>query len=378
MKKLYLLLCASAVTTSLAAQFVPETTHCRMDSMLMIGYHPDGSSHNKFVYTYDGDDYLIGTDIYSKQEIFGALPGEWMHQLRMTFTNTSSGQPLSSISSVMNDEAGGWMDMEKTTYEYDANGNCLKKEEYSLSWDPATASLGLVLSSTNTYSYDDQNRILESHLVQYGMPNREYKYVYSYGAFGLESDSYYNLEEGEWVLSNVSECAYDEQGSMIRETNKYPYDGQWYYTSCQTFTYDENGNMLTSVYSNGCQTDYSLLNPATITNYTYDEKGRVTLEEVFDPYNEGVVTNRTISAYDDHDDLVSQTNYNQDYDPITWEPLPDLKLHEELYFYYKCLSGSSMAQIYAKPEQRGCILMNGKLVIFSGDKYYDLMGRSIK
>lgn len=371
MKHLSLLLLAGTLATPLIAQPMPETTHCRMDSMLMAGYHysPDEVSYHKIAYTFDEKDAVLSV-VNSSKRVSAEYIEDWHIETIETYTNNAAGLPTTVISKYYDEGKGSWIESEKTTYEYDANGNCIKNEGYGMNWD----DYSLFLSHTATYAYDSQNRIIEQI---YSEGVYTCKYTYSYGNYGIESETRYIKEGDNWEVSYVEEYAYDEKGQIVRETSKYPAEGTWYYTYYRTYTYDENGYLASQSVYNGCQTDYNLLTFSTGSTFTCNAKGLVVKEEMRWS-DEEAVSERHEYAYDEHDDLVNLKAYRKDYDPETWEPLPELVLHEEMTYYFKCIGASGIGQLNAKPVQHGIVLQNGKLVIMSGDKCYDLSGHAIK
>lgn len=371
MKQLTLLLCLGAMAMSMNAQHISiEETNCRLDSVLMTGHNWDDVNSHKTIYSYDEQDHLVGIQNYSKIIEGGVLVQDWTSDYRTVITCDAAGRPIVSQSQSLED--GQWVDSyEKTTYEYDANGNCTKEDYYYL--DAETKEY--VLSRTMTLVYDSQNRITEELMVyNYG---NQYKSIYEYGEYGVVSVTSYNKEENsDWVISTISEYEYNDKGQLVLMANKYDGGGEWYYTFCGKYTYNELGQLVGNDYYNGCQTDYNLLNYSNTTVCSYDEKGHNILDVSSD--NEGIYE-RHEKTYDEHDDMLSELVYRRTYDPETWETLPELVLHEEIYYYYKCMGGNSIDQHPTlQAKHNGCILMNGKLVIVNGDKCYDLTGRAVK
>lgn len=379
MKHLSILFCFSALAGNLTAQHLPETTHCRLDSALMACTNWGRTDYQKIVFTYGAQDQLLEELMTYMEEDSEGNPLPWLPRRRTTYTPGAQGLPELSIQESIDWETGDWVEDVQTRFEYDAHGNCVKEEEFSYSWTEEGISSERQLTGMQTYTYDDQDRLIEQEGAYYsdGVPNYQFKYVLEYGPYGITSESNWGMQGGQWVKGFELIFDYSNTGLLVCETGaEVDEDGQLQYTSRREYEYDEQDHLKLMRYY---YRQYNDAHPKLeFTNYyTCNAKGVVVKEEQLWA-DEKDFSNRIEYTYDEHDDLVNMKQFQRTYDPDTWETLPDLVLHEEETYYYKCLGGSSLQQLHAQPMQRGCMMMGGKIVIVCGDKCYDLMGHAVE
>ena len=379
MKHFSLLLCASALTASLSAQHLPENTHCLVDSALMTVSNWGRTDYQKMVFTYDDQNSMLGMLMTEMFEDEQGIQTPWSPRMRTTYTPGTQGKPELAIQESIDWETGEWTEDSQTRYEYDANGNCIKTEEYSHPWTDEGISSEYELSTVLTYKFDEQNRLIENGGAFYsdGVPDYQFKNTYAYGPHGITTDTGWRKDGGEWYKSFEVVYDYSDSGLLLLETTAdLDEDGNWQYRSRRENEYDEKGHLKKqTLYYRQLNDEHPKLEQ--IFYYTCNDKGLVVTEELLWA-DETDFSQRIEYTYDNHDDIVNMKQYQRSYDPETWETLPYLVLHEEETYYYQCLGVNSLNQLHAQPKQHGCIMINGKMVIVSGDKCFDLMGRVVK
>lgn len=379
MKHLSLILCASALAATLSAQHLPENTHCRIDSALMECTNWGRTDFQRIVFTYDAKDCLLEELMTARENDSEGKPLPWYPRRRTTYTPGAQGKPELAIFYDIDWETQDWTENGQTRYEYDAHGNCTKQEEFIHPWTDDGPLPELVVSTSYTYTYDAQDRLIEQEGAFYseGLPNYQFKNVIEYGPYGITSDKNYNKDGGDWKESFETIYEYSNKGLLQLQINAdIDEDGNLSYRSRSEYEYDEQDHLKLERFYYKQEYDAHPVLERTFY-YTCDAKGRIVKEEVI-WVDETEVSHRIEYAYDEHDDLVNMKQYQKDYDPVTWETLPYLVLHEEETYYYKCLGGSSLQQLHTQGKQHGCMMLNGKKVIVSGNKCFDLMGHIVK
>jgi len=110
------------------------------------------------------------------------------------------------------------------------------------------------------------------------------------------------------------EYEYNDKGQKTEEF-EYASTGDLSYR--QVFTYDEAGLCTVTETHQMAPYDSSKLASVLTINYTYDDRGRVILQEA---YEEGVLVNYDEFTYDDHGNILSQHNeFGEDQLDLTYE-----------------------------------------------------------
>ena len=204
---------------------------------------------------------------------------------------------------------------------------------------------GAGASSINYYVYNQNNKL--SRRMDYGYQTDgstvpTYHYFYEYNNNGqLISEFYRQMNAmGEWGKNKMTyvytydvqgqliskedttsnrlyEYAYDEQGRLVTITDKGKTFGQDEYDKLYSTTtysqFDENGNpgYAEFVHAMYASSSYN-------TTYTYDEKGRISIQESRNP--EGMAYEKFTYEYDKYGIVTYMTKYMPYYDEKTYQP----------------------------------------------------------
>lgn len=145
------------------------------------------------------------------------------------------------------------------SYTYDKAGNVIRQEDLSVGQ-----------SSVETYTYDEQNRLVESNLNGVSLSDGgsfSNQIKYEYNASG-QITSYSTSRGDRGEIQNASyEYEYDESGNLIRESS----DG---------FAFGS-------------------LSPGGVIEYSYDDAGRITSWRIDNADTDGIFDSVTTYAYDD-------------------------------------------------------------------------------
>lgn len=252
---------------------------------------------------------------------------------------------------VENSEVNGNL-KSRLTFRYDLKGNLTSKDFIDYTPGSSGYNLNLALNKT-VYKYDQTGNILEMSVEEEAIPGKitKYKSTYKYNDKGMciewnffntkdiltNKTTYHYDERGNMVEQNSTDqilggktiCRYDEKGNQTEEktydndkklvsekiygyNNKgkcvQAYISSFPDTSKITYAYDDNGRMIKkidAVYSSE-EGDYLEVN-----TYTYDERGFLHEEKVYESINMDSPVNRYLYQYDEKGNLTVQNKYNE-------------------------------------------------------------------
>ena len=157
----------------------------------------------------------------------------------------------------------------RVTYTYDANGN-LKSEVEEVADDMEQ----LVLSKQLLYTYDDNNRLIETITQHYNASAKDWvnylKTTNTYEGNNLVETHNYAWTSGDWVSANKRQITYDANGNILTEITSLYNSASKTWTGSYMFeyTYNEQGWLLTQINSSWNKTtgDWDI---TTIQTYYY-------------------------------------------------------------------------------------------------------------
>jgi len=165
----------------------------------------------------------------------------------ISFTYSSDGGYVKEEACVYNENfTSGWV----RKYEYDDNGNLVKKE-----------SSGAVVDETYIYTYDAQGNLIKEEIELKNIDSYAIEYTY---------DKNGNLLKKILSGTVVLECTYDANGNLIKEA----INDLAYGASTNKYTYDEKGNLIKTEEFDSSDTIIKTI------NYTYDTNGNLITEEL--------------------------------------------------------------------------------------------------
>ena len=361
-KELYTFGVAALSATTLYAQSPLESSHCRLDSVIVSMIDNEYSRSIKQALNYDANNYLTSMDLLMKMNGEG-----WMLRERTRYVNNANGMPVEIYGEYFDNE---WLIGTKSTQEYDTRGNCTLVTEYT--YDMETQQY--ILMQTKETQYDSQDRVQEENNTYYvdNQIYNIYRTSYEYGTWGVSVELKSVFSYGAWSETEKTVYTYDSKGQLISWDCTYPAGGLWYGMSKQTFAYNDQGQMISSDYYNYGNNEPYL---STHSEYAYDAAGNQTVIEMWD--GDGFESEKQEFGYDAHNDLVSEKMYMMEYDWETGERL-GLQLHETIDYYYECLSSNRLDQVQAERMSQGCQWIDGQMRIVRGNSIYDLQGRKLQ
>lgn len=227
------------------------------DPLKLVDYDADGNVTSElfYSYTYDED----GNMTYSATLTDGVLTSE------SNYIMVDGERMVSQCTTYLDDGS-------KSVSDYDENGNEICVTDYL-----ANGSKGTVWESMYAQDGDGQWYECSSVITE---------------ADGSRVESTYS-QEGD----QTSAASYDAQGNFL-------FDHRWEYT------YDDDGNWQTRImYYNGVLTEEILF--ATET----DDGGSITYPATVTEYQED--GSKTVTCYDIHDNILSQTHFDADGNEIS-------------------------------------------------------------
>ncbi len=180
------------------------------------------------------------------------------------------------------DDIADWeLDSEKNK-SYDGNGNLTQSISSYVPWEGDT----LVLGNKTTYSYNDQDQILQiltdSWIDSSSIWLPYIKMDFVYDVSGNNTSDFTYFMDSAWVASSKTEMTYDVNGNMIENIDSYwdKANSQWVDNTKITQTFNGSGNVLENI-------------------YYYYNVGAVAWQEI----------ERSVSAYDANQNQISKIAY---------------------------------------------------------------------
>ena len=193
-----------------------------------------------------------------------------------------------------------------------------------------------------TYSYDDQDRLLESVTASYFFSNTDPTRTvdtYKYNAEG-ENDEIVTgeLEGNDTITSMLTRIAY-ENGQVTEFTTYYPdFDGENYEPADRiTYTYTSEGlqdSIVTYLYDYDAE-DWE---EVSLENFDYDADGRLTdaYEIIYQVSGEPTISRQTFTYVSDTDYIQESESYEYDYDTEDY-----VLIESTTYFYSGDIASST-------------------------------------
>ena len=215
-------------------------------------------------------------------EYYYDVSGQFVNSEKETYTYDANGNVTQYIYYTTNEITSQWQPSEKEESTYDANGNMTLYIDYD--WKETTSQWQPSDKDEYTYDANGNNTLYIDYdwneTTSQWQPS--YKYEYTYDANGNNTLYIYyewNETSSQWLLNYKVEYTYDANGNntlyICYEWNETT--SQWQPNYKYEYTYDVNGNITLYIYYSWNETT-SQWQPYYKYEYTYDVNGNNTLD----------------------------------------------------------------------------------------------------
>jgi len=180
---------------------------------------------------------------------FDSLEMKILPNGKQTVVWTPQGYPTEAVMSGWEKESGQWIDWIKFEMIYDGNGNLM--QNVTSRWDSLGSQWLVVMQIDMTY---DGGNLVEGLMYRWDEDSAKLvlwskdEYIYVDGKLTTVNDYY--LDEGDWVLTSITTYTYDGQGNMTLELTQTEdmFTQEWTDYSKFIWTYDANNRTISEEY----------------------------------------------------------------------------------------------------------------------------------
>ena len=287
-----------------------------LDSTINFEYASEYDS----VYTSKNEYFWNGPDYTRYNYIRNG--DEWVLRRKINYLHNENEQLLLYWSYLWDNGQNEWQNDNKIEFIYNEDG--YEETLTSLIWDNSYQIW--FKDFKDSTEYDDMGNVTR-YTLWIGDGNNEWKpdwtSVSEYdenGSLVVETDSYWVDDQEDWRYDKKREYIYEE-GFLV---TSYVYlwmvtDNEWVLNEKSEYTYDTNGNQTLVITYFLNNNDVWIKNKKTVS--VYDDENRVTLDESSQWNNtseEWIYDTKKEYIYDDNDNVLSIAFYNWDEESDSW------------------------------------------------------------